>query len=578
MIIIRYFKKIFSLIDLDYRKKVIGILSIQAGFALTTILTALLYTYYVNNVIYEKKDDELLFVLIGFLMVYVIEIFFNGILKITGCKITDTLLMGLRVRLWERIIKIPQAEIDRRGIADLKMLINEDVSFIETFLMSKNIFFINVVKIFIYMMIMIRINLTLTIFGIITIPIYLYITKYLSKKTSLVEENNREIHRKYDRWLYNDYQGWKDIKTLNCEKLQEERFDNYWEQIFHSFNWIFVYNFLNRSMVTVKNFFILYIATYAVAGYMVISGRIEIITVILFIQYFTLFMNLYDDNSNMIISTGKECVHIDKIIEQLNNISVEPIELEGQIRRIDFENVNFKYEGTQNDVLKNINISFPIEPGITAIVGHSGCGKSTLIKVLLGLYKINSGKIKINGKEVDNYSIRYLCQEVGCILQDSKLFPVSIRDNLKICNESLSDEEMKKVCRLVNIDKFIEGLPEQYDTIIGENSFNISGGQKQKLLLARLIIQDPKIIFLDESTSMIDARGCRILKKNLEHIWKDKMIIIISHKLEDVRIANRIILIENGKNIAQGRHENLYENNQIYRNIYSEQVLSGESG
>lgn len=574
MIIIRYFKKILSNVNKEYRKKIYFALSIQCVLAITVILSTFLYTYYVNNVVYDKKISETQYVIIAFLVIFLVETLFTGIHKIYGCKIFDNIAIALRMKLFNTITLLPQNEIEYQGVGELKRLINDDVTYIETFFTSKMDYFINIVKIIVYTIIMLRINIELTVFGVITIPIYIIITKYLTKKTAEVEDKNREINQKYDRWLYNDYKGWRDIKTLRCEEMQEAKFDEYWEQRFKMFNKIFVYNFLNRSMVTVKNFLILYVGSYAYAGYMVITGRIEIITLILFIQYFTLFMNLYDTNSNMIINAGRESIHIDKILEQINR----RFTVGGRkctVEKIEVDNVTFKYDNSDQIVLNNINLSFPIVPGKTVIVGPSGCGKSTLLKLILGLYNPCLGEIKVDGQQLNEYLTRDFYSKVGCILQDSQLFPFSIRDNLKMGNMDISDEEMKQVCSSVNILEFIESLPEQFDTILGENSVNISGGQKQKLLYARLIIQNPKVIILDESTSMIDAKGCRILQQNIENLWRDKTIIQVSHKLEEITDADRIILIKDGKVMEEGQHTWFYEHNLVYRNMFCEQVTEG---
>lgn len=573
MIIVRYFKRIMDVIDKKYRKKVCMVLMTQCILTIITILSTLLYTYYINNIIYNKKIDQMQYVVLGFLLILFVEILLTGIYKIAGCKLFDTILIGLRIKLWNSITHIPQSEIEERGVGDMKLLIDEDVSFIESFLTSKFDYFINIVKILVYTIIMLRINAVLTLFGIVTIPIYILITKYLAKKTSQVEEQNREINRKYNRWLDNDYKGWRDVKTLCCEEMQEEKFDGYWEQIFHSFNWIFVYNFLNRSMVTVKNFFILYVATYALAGYMVISGKIDVITLILFVQYFTLFMNSYDANSNMKINTGKERIHIDKVIEQIKRTFVTGRSI-GEIHEIDVKQVDFSYAKSQQVILKNINLSFPVIPSNTAIVGSSGCGKSTLLKLLLGLYNADNGTVSVNGHPINSYLPQEIYGQIGGILQDSQLFPMSIRDNLKMGNDKISEEEMKKICECVHIREFIESLPEQYDTIISQDSTNISGGQKQRLLYARLIIQDPKVIILDESTSMLDAEGSRLIKQNLSGLWKEKTIIQVSHKLDDIKDADRIILLNDGEVIDEGKHDVLYANNDVYRSMFQEQVIN----
>lgn len=238
-----------------------------------------------------------------------------------------------------------------------------------------------------------------------------------------------------------------------------------------------------------------------------------------------------------------------------------------------FEHVFFKYK--DKEVLKNL--TFEVKPNETvAFVGKSGAGKTTIFNLLCKMYDVNQGKITIDGvniSELDKDSIR---GNITIISQNPYIFNMSIRDNLKLVKNNLSDEEMYNACKIACLDDFIQELPNGYDTIIGEGGVNLSGGQKQRLAIARALVQKTEIILFDEATSALDNETQEKIQRAIENMKNEYTILIIAHRLSTIIHADRILYLEDGKIIAQGTHHELLKNCPSYQKLYESEIKKDE--
>jgi len=237
---------------------------------------------------------------------------------------------------------------------------------------------------------------------------------------------------------------------------------------------------------------------------------------------------------------------------------------------IEFKNVSFGYSENKR-CIKNINLK--INSGETVgIIGGTGSAKSTIVQLIPRLYDVNEGEVLVGGENVKNYDLTALRDAVSMVLQKNVLFSGTIKDNLRWGNKNATDEEMKKACKLACADSFIESFPDKYDTYIEQGGTNVSGGQKQRLCIARALLKNPKIIILDDSTSAVDTKTDaeirRAFKENIPSVTK----IIIAQRISSVQDADKIIVMENGNIDAVGTHEELLENNEIYKEVYYSQV------
>ena len=235
--------------------------------------------------------------------------------------------------------------------------------------------------------------------------------------------------------------------------------------------------------------------------------------------------------------------------------------------RISFINVSFGFEGDKNLF---DSLSFEIAPGErVAIVGESGCGKSTLTNMLIGYYKPKEGVIAIDGKSLNEFTMKSIRGNIGVVRQEIFLFDGTIRDNIAIGRNKASEEEIISACKLAELWDFIETLPQKLDTIIGNNGISISGGQKQRIAIARIYLKDPKIIIFDEATASLDSETERNIHSSWEQVLANRTSIIIAHRLSSVLMCDRVLLIDKGQIIANGKPREMMEKNYEFKKLFS---------
>lgn len=241
---------------------------------------------------------------------------------------------------------------------------------------------------------------------------------------------------------------------------------------------------------------------------------------------------------------------------------------------IEFEHVKFAYRNGGQNVLEDINVT--IRSGETiGIIGGTGGSKSTFVQMIPRLYDVTEGSVRVGGRDVREYDLDTLRDEVSMVLQKNVLFSGTIKDNLRWGNAQASDEEIERVCRLAQADEFIQTFPDKYDTWIEQGGTNVSGGQKQRLCIARALLKKPKILILDDSTSAVDTKTDAMIRKAFREEIPDTTKLIIAQRISSVQDADRILVLEEGRINGMGTHEELLENNAVYREVYESQVKGG---
>ncbi len=307
---------------------------------------------------------------------------------------------------------------------------------------------------------------------------------------------------------------------------------------------------------------------------MIFAGEMKVGQLTGFLSYVLQILNALMMISNVFLMTRSlaSCKRIVDVLDEVNNLHdpIDPI-IEMNQGEIEFKNVSFKYkESAQENVLSNINLH--IEPGSTVgILGGTGSAKTSLVQLIARLYDVSEGEILIDGHNVKDYSLEYLRDQVGMVLQKNTLFSGTVKENLLWGNKEASDEEIKWACKQACVDEFIENFQEGYDTYLEQGGVNVSGGQKQRLCIARALLKHPKILILDDSTSAVDTATEASIKEALASL-KGTTKIIIAQRISSLQHANQIIILDNGKIHAIGNHEELLKNDEIYQEIYDSQL------
>jgi len=277
---------------------------------------------------------------------------------------------------------------------------------------------------------------------------------------------------------------------------------------------------------------------------------------------------------NVVINQGlSSALRILPIIDTKNLIEdaadSKPLELNKGA--IEFKNIIFRYDPNEKDVLKNINLKF--EGGkMTSLVGHSGSGKSTILNLIPRFYQAKSGEILIDHQSIYKTSIKSLRKKISLVSQETTLFDDTIKNNIKYANDEASDDEILEVAKLSSCDEFINKLPNKYDTLIGENGVRLSGGEKQRISIARAMIKKSPIILLDEATSSLDSETESKIQEAIKILTSNKTTIVIAHRLSTILNSNSIFVIDDGKVIDSGKHHELLSKCELYKNFYEKQI------
>lgn len=300
------------------------------------------------------------------------------------------------------------------------------------------------------------------------------------------------------------------------------------------------------------------------------------------VLFFTLFMGLFFSNTMKIMYVSMYRFQANMAVDNLENLFKEMEQKKinfGQDREmkttdIEFRNVDFSYDG-ENKILENFSLKLSGNK-VYALVGPSGCGKTTLLRLISRLYDYDSGKISIDGREIQKIRTEDLFKHISIVFQDVLLFNGSVMDNIRIGNLSASDDEVKKAAKLANCDEFVEKLPQGYDTFIGENGSNLSGGERQRISIARAFLKDAEIILLDEIAASLDVENEKFIQQSLNKLTKNKTVMIISHRMKSIEKVNQIIVMNNGKIEKSGVHEELLKSSKTYKNMIDSSKKSEE--
>ncbi len=412
--------------------------------------------------------------------------------------------------------------------------------------------------------------LVLTIFPVIAIIIRIY-----AKKVRKLFENAREIYSDFTGLIRETVIGIKIIKSFTAEDLFDEKFTK--------LNANYRQNLINvgkmRAFVWPIIGFLVFSATlivYWYGGLQVMFGKIKIGDVVAFSIYIGMITWPMVALSFFTVSYERAMISAKRVFEILElkgDVEEDPDAkpLENVRGEIIFDNVWFRYDDNSKWILKGI--SFRVRPGEkVAIVGPTGSGKTTLVQLLPRFFDPQKGRILIDGIDIRKVKIDSLRKNIGIVHQDIYLFPDTIKNNISYGKPNAILEEVIKVAKIARLHDFIESLPQKYDTVIGERGITLSGGQRQRLAIARTLITDPRIIILDDSTSNIDADTERAIYDALSKYFKGKTVIIISHRLSTLKLADRIIVLRNGKVSEEGKLDDLMQQSEFFRTIFEKEL------
>jgi len=418
-------------------------------------------------------------------------------------------------------------------------------------------------------------NWKLALFAIIMMPLAVLLAKSLGKRINKAVTESAKIEGNLTSYLSEVIKGTRMIKIYQQENFE---FNRSTKKINERANiQIKIGNILIRATPIMEVLTGIMIAGFIYySGFMIARGEMQINN---FFSFLTAMMLAYQPirslaTINMLFNQGavgaKRVFNILDAEPSIKEISSAP-NLNIKKGSIEFKEVSFSYSNTKEQAIKNINIS--VEGGTTAaLVGHSGAGKSTIINLLPRFYDAQEGVVSIDEQNISSVKLSSLRKNISMVSQDIILFDDTVRANISYANIDTSDEQLKEACNFAAATEFIEKLPQKFETIIGENGIRLSGGQKQRLSIARAFLKNSPIILLDEATSSLDSESEEKVQNAVMNLTKNKTTLVIAHRLSTIIRADKIIVMNQGKIVDIGTHNELLKNSAIYKNLYSKQL------
>lgn len=554
--------------------KKVGLISFcKLALIITGFLTPLLFKLLIDNVMIQKELVLLKWICIGYISLYLFESLLMTGKKIYSNRLYNKLIFLIRRRLWQIYTRMPVADYKKYDSGDMKNRIDGDVDLFESFLENQIIdYLFHWIQVLLAGVILMLINWKLALFGFCMVPISFWMTKWLGRGAKRTAEKYRETWGEYEGWLQESLQGWKEIKALNLEKRLGRIFTRFWHTLSVQFFYRQMYWYGNRTFIALKDFFITRMNLYFIGGLLIFRGELTIGSLLVFMKYFEQFFSGIGVINSLDMNLLTHIPSIGRVMEILGySFDDEGAEILDQpIQSIEFRNVSFAYPGSHQQSLEEVDVTIRGGERI-AIVGRSGCGKSSLLKLLLGLYTDYSGDILLNGQELREFNLTSLHRKIGVVMQDSILFNMTVRENLLMAKPKATDEELKRACQMACIDGFIESLPNKYDTLIGEKGVKLSGGQRQRLTIARLFLTNVEVVIFDEATSSLDHESEKMIHLAIQALSRDKTVIIIAHRLSSILLADRVVVLDEGRVVAKGEHGDLLGSNAVYDSLYKKQ-------
>ena len=418
-------------------------------------------------------------------------------------------------------------------------------------------------------------NWKLALISIIMIPLASVSAKMLGKRISKVTSEAQQKSGFLTTYLVELFKNHKLIKIFQKEEYEKNRADKFLTELKEKNQKIqTVFVRMSPIMETLTGIMIAILIFYS--GLLMSKGELEINN---FFSFLAAMMLAYQpvralSTLNLVANQGLSAAsRILPIIDQQNKIKdkINSEALKIKNSKIKFSNVNFAYEEQGEQTLNSVSLEF--EGGeMTSLVGHSGSGKSTIMNLIPRFYDRVSGDITIDDQSIYDVNIKTLRNEISLVSQETTLFDDTIMNNIKYAKQHATDEEIYKVSKLSFCEEFINNLPNKYETMIGENGVRLSGGEKQRLSIARAMMKDSSIILLDEATSSLDSETETKIQEALKILTKNKTTVVIAHRLSTILNSNNIYLIDKGKIIDNGKHEDLLKNSNLYKSFYEKQI------
>ncbi len=520
-------------------------------------------------------------ILLFLVVIYLVSTLLNYIQGFITASISQQVSYDFRKAISEKMNRLPLSYFDKHTSGDTLSRVTNDVDLIAQSLNSSmtQIVTSTVTVIGVFLM-MITISVPMTLMALCVLPVSMLLMSLIMRRTQKYFVQQQTSLGNVNGHIEEMYGAHQVVKAFNGEEDSVARFEKYNDELYES---AWKSQFFSGLMQPLTSFVgnVGYVGVCLLGGFLATGNSISIGDIQAFIQYVRQFnqpITQLAQIMNQLQSTTAAAERVFEFLDEEELVEDTPLITQEQLKEIDgsvtFNHVNFGYN-PDNTIIHDFSMHVHAGQSV-AIVGPTGAGKTTIVKLLMRFYELNSGQILIDGHNITEFNRSDLRSLFGMVLQDTWLFGGTIRENLKYGKLDATDDEMKKACELAYADHFINTLEDGYDTVINEESSNISQGQKQLLTIARVFLVNPKILILDEATSSVDTRTEVLIQKGMEKLMEGRTCFIIAHRLSTIKDANTIIVMRDGDIVELGNHESLLAKNGFYAELYRSQFESSK--
>ncbi len=541
------------------------------GNATTEIFNGLVSKLSGGEGINFGKIGQILLTLLG---LYILSAVFSFIQGFTMTNVAQKITFKIRNDIVKKINRLPMRYFDKKTHGEVLSVITNDIDTLSMNLDQSITEIIRTVCLVIGIIVMmLSISWQMTLISFIIIPIAGIMVKNIVAKSQKYFQRQQNYLAEVNGQVEEIYGGLNIVKVFNAENKTKNEFEKANDKLYHA-GW--KAQFLSGLMYPLMNFIsnIGYVGVAVVGGYLAIRGTITVGNIQSFIQYNKQFTNQVGSIAQISGTLQAMAAAAERVFEFLEEPEEQEtakgnIDVEKLSGNVEFKNVHFGYDEDRT-IINDFNAKIKDGQKI-AIVGPTGAGKTTMVKLLMRFYDVNSGEIKIDGHNIKDFNRGELRKMFGMVLQDTWLFGGTVKDNIKYGNENATDDEVIRAAQAAHVHHFIKTLPKGYNSVLNEESSNVSAGQKQLLTIARVILADPKILILDEATSSIDTRTEIEIQKAMDNLMEGRTSFIIAHRLSTIKNADLILVMDHGDIVEQGTHDELLAKEGFYFDLYNSQ-------
>ncbi len=530
----------------------------------------------------EFKSNRLLMYACYAIMCAGFAALFQWLMSIINNAVVNRVSRDIRVKAFDSMQQMPLGYIDSNSAGDIVSRITTDIDqFADGLLLGFSQLFTGVVTIIGTVFFMVRLDLKVAIMVIILTPLSLFVAGFISKKTHKYFALQSERRGKLTGLVDEMIGGQKVVQAFSYEDCAAERFDELNSELTQaSFKATFYSSIVNPATRFVNN--IIYAAVAVTGAFLALSAAMTVGNLVTFLSYANQYMKPFNEISNVLTELQNALACADRVVQLIEAKKEEPdsrtsenlTEImnalpENERGSVEIKNMSFSYD-KEKELITDLSLS--VSPGMrVAIVGPTGSGKSTLINLLMRFYEVDKGAIEIEGHDVREITRESLRESFGMVLQETWLKTATVKENICYGIKDASMEEIEKAAALTHADRFINQLPDGYDTMLTEDGGSLSEGQKQLLCITRVMLRIPPMLILDEATSSIDTRTEHRVQRSFAKMMKGRTSFIVAHRLSTIREADLILVMKDGNIIEKGTHDSLLQDGGFYKELYYSQ-------